>query len=812
VDIDGNNLIVGAPNYKDYYSGISSGKAYIFTHDGSEWKEKTPLYAINPVNREYFGRSVSISGQTAVVGAPEKNIVGPSYYRGGVYIYEQNETTWSQKLEIIGDRQALKLGSSVLVDQNTIILGAVGGGNAVSQGEVRVYEKIDTNWILKQKLFTSDDLDQNYFGTSIALDGNKLIVGANQRDFYNRKGSAYIFEKNNSVWAEKAKVYAFDADTKDHFGTSVAISNDDYLVGAPLSKVGNNFNQGAVYQFINPTNIPRLQTTSDTGISSTDNLTNSRNPFFEISGVTVGATIELLRDGTLVDSAVAKNGTITLNDSNPPADGRFSYTSRQIINNLPSSPSAPLFVTYDTTAPSVTIRRDTNALTNRHPLGFRVIFNEPVTGFEITELSLEGSTADVSAPNLYLIHRDNNIYLIHINSILSDGIVKATVPAGVAVDAAGNFNEISTTTDNTITFDTTAPTVTINQATTQTDPTTTLPIIFDVVFSEPVKGLNGSGVISFIGSTANVNSAVISVTGSGANYKIAVSNITSNGQFVRASIPAGVTQDLAGNSNLISTSTDNTVTIDNLRPTVTINQTAGQLDPTPSQPINFTVNFSESVSGFDSGDITLLGSTANTLSANVTVIGSGSSYNVAINNITTSGVIRAAVVANAAQDMAGNNSFASTSSDNTVTINLKRPSFDFDRDGRSDVSIFRPESGVWHLLQSQSGYSAPQFGLATDKLVPADYDGDGRTDLAVFRENPNDPGKAMFYILHSSSNQFREEQLGSTGDIPIAGDWDGDNRADIGVYRQGTQQNPQGYFYYRPSCVKNDPTLLSNSL
>jgi hypothetical protein len=256
---------------------------------------------------------------------------------------------------------------------------------------------------------------------------------------------------------------------------------------------------------------------------------------------------------------------------------------------------------------------------------------------------------------------------------------------------------------------------------------------------------------------------------------------------------------LAGNSNLISTSTDNTVTIDNLRPTVTINQTAGQLDPTPSQPINFTVNFSESVSGFDSGDITLLGSTANTLSANVTVIGSGSSYNVAINNITTSGVIRAAVVANAAQDMAGNNSFASTSSDNTVTINLKRPSFDFDRDGRSDVSIFRPESGVWHLLQSQSGYSAPQFGLATDKLVPADYDGDGRTDLAVFRENPNDPGKAMFYILHSSSNQFREEQLGSTGDIPIAGDWDGDNRADIGVYRQGTQQNPQGYFYYRPS-------------
>ncbi|MDQ3797874.1 MAG: peptidoglycan DD-metalloendopeptidase family protein [Acidobacteriota bacterium] len=133
------------------------------------------------------------------------------------------------------------------------------------------------------------------------------------------------------------------------------------------------------------------------------------------------------------------------------------------------------------------------------------------------------------------------------------------------------------------------------------------------------------------------------------------------------------------------------------------------------------------------------------------------------------------------------------------TFFVRSVPFDFDGDSKSDVSVFRPEGGVWHLLQSNQGYSAPQFGLSTDKLVPGDYDGDRKTDVAVFRENPNDPGKAKFFILQSSNNQFREEQFGSTGDIPVAGDWDGDGKSDMGVYRVGTQANPQGYFYYRPS-------------
>lgn len=135
--------------------------------------------------------------------------------------------------------------------------------------------------------------------------------------------------------------------------------------------------------------------------------------------------------------------------------------------------------------------------------------------------------------------------------------------------------------------------------------------------------------------------------------------------------------------------------------------------------------------------------------------------------------------------------------------------FDYDGDRRSDISVYRPSTGIWHLLKSQAGYAGVQFGNPGDKLVPADYDGDGRTDLALFREDVNAPSSAYFHIMNSSDNTVRAVQFGSTGDSPTAvGDWDGDGKADIAVYRPGTQANPQGYFYYRPSA-QPDVNLIS---
>jgi hypothetical protein len=127
--------------------------------------------------------------------------------------------------------------------------------------------------------------------------------------------------------------------------------------------------------------------------------------------------------------------------------------------------------------------------------------------------------------------------------------------------------------------------------------------------------------------------------------------------------------------------------------------------------------------------------------------------------------------------------------------------FDFDGDGRADLSVFRPSEGNWYILGSSSSQLfGGQFGLASDKLAPADYDGDGKTDIAVWRDEPSNPNKANFYILHSSTGVFRAEQFGRTGDQPsVVGDWDGDGKADVAVFRDGGAVGSESYFFYRPS-------------
>ncbi|MCY7347209.1 MAG: carboxypeptidase regulatory-like domain-containing protein, partial [Pyrinomonadaceae bacterium] len=104
---------------------------------------------------------------------------------------------------------------------------------------------------------------------------------------------------------------------------------------------------------------------------------------------------------------------------------------------------------------------------------------------------------------------------------------------------------------------------------------------------------------------------------------------------------------------------------------------------------------------------------------------------------------------------------------------------DYDGDGRTDYAIFRPVSGTWFILRSSDNSTFPiSFGLANDKLVPADYDGDGRGDIAVYR-----PSNRTWYISRSLDGQLRSIQFGAAGDLPVPADYDGDNRIDVAVFR-----------------------------
>jgi CSLREA domain-containing protein len=420
---------------------------------------------------------------------------------------------------------------------------------------------------------------------------------------------------------------------------------------------------------------PDLQNASDTGISNTDNITRASSATLLVSNLMLGATVELLRDGAVVASGTATStfGTILLTDPAPPLDGAVVYTARQVVPGTSGTSGAALNVTFDNTA----------------------------------------------------------------------------------------------------------PTVTINQAAAQADPTRTQPINFTAVFSEPIDLFEPSDV-SLAGSTANVGSALITNTfQTSTTYNVGVRNITANFLKVTASIPAAALRDFAGNSNVASTSADNTVTLDNVAPSVSINQADGQADPTSQEPVRFSVVFSESVTGFEANDVSLSGSTANVSAAQITITGSGTAYIVEIRNISSGGQVRASIPAGRATDSTGNINTASTGTDNTVTFVYKQNFADFDGDGKTDVGIFRPADGSWwYSRSSDNAFRVFSFGASTDVITPGDYTGDGKTDIAVFR-----PQTGEWFIQRSDDNSFFSFPFGAAGDIPTPADFDGDGKTDAAVFR-----------------------------
>lgn len=108
----------------------------------------------------------------------------------------------------------------------------------------------------------------------------------------------------------------------------------------------------------------------------------------------------------------------------------------------------------------------------------------------------------------------------------------------------------------------------------------------------------------------------------------------------------------------------------------------------------------------------------------------------------------------------------------------RRTPFDFDGDGKADVSIFRPTNGEWWMQNSSGTVSALQFGNGADKIVPSDYTGDGKADVAIFR-----PSEGSWYILRSEDNSFFAFPFGSSGDLPQPADYDADGKADAAVFR-----------------------------
>ena len=194
--------------------------------------------------------------------------------------------------------------------------------------------------------------------------------------------------------------------------------------------------------------------------------------------------------------------------------------------------------------------------TNQKTIHFTVVFTDPVKDFATGNVSLSGTAPGKLVGKVKALDKTGLTYDVAVSGMKGDGTVIASIGAGVAHDAAGHGNLLSAA--SLITRDTTKPTVTINQAANQADPTTATSAHFTVVFSEPVIGFT-SGDVKLSGKARGKRVESVTALDGGRTYDVLVSGVTGNGTVI-ASVKAGVAQDAAGNKNRASTSTDKTVT------------------------------------------------------------------------------------------------------------------------------------------------------------------------------------------------------------------------------------------------------------
>jgi hypothetical protein len=276
------------------------------------------------------------------------------------------------------------------------------------------------------------------------------------------------------------------------------------------------------------------------------------------------------------------------------------------------------------TANVVSSVRASPNLTNVASVDFTVTFSAPVTG--ITTANFETFiTGGISGASVTNVSGSGTTYTVTVNTGSGDGTLRLEVANDSGLDS--DLTNLPFTSGEAYTIDKTAPTVTINQAAGQSDPTATLPIRFDVVFSEAVSGFVDAADVSLAASTADVSTATINIIGSGAVYTVEVSGVASTGTVV-ASVVAGAASDGVSNISAASTSTDNSVTYDPGVPSATITRT--DPNPTTAAFVRYTVTFSQDVSGVDTDPST---------QTDFEVITSGTLSGVAITEITGSAAV-----------------------------------------------------------------------------------------------------------------------------------------------------------------------------
>ena len=295
VAISGDTAVVGAFHEDSNATGVNgnqgdnsalrAGAAYVFVRNGGVWSQQAYLKASNTDGHDQFGRSVAISGDTAVVGAfhEDSNATGvngnqgdnSADFPGAAYVFVRNGGAWSQQAYLKASNTGVidSFGELVAISGDTVVVGAFresskatgvngnqGDNSADFAGAAYVFVRNGGAWSQQAYLKASNTGAFDQFGASVAISGDTVVVGAwressnatgvngNQGDNSAAKaGAAYVFVRNGGAWSQQAYLKASNTGGGDWFGFSVAISGDTVVVGAPnesSNATGVNGNQG----------------------------------------------------------------------------------------------------------------------------------------------------------------------------------------------------------------------------------------------------------------------------------------------------------------------------------------------------------------------------------------------------------------------------------------------------------------------------------------------------------------------------------------------------------------------------------------
>ena len=307
VAISGDTIVVGCPYDSTPYGASSHGSAYVFVRPDAGWAgeltETAKLLASDKATSDQFARKVAIDGNVIVIGVPFDD-VGANDDQGSAYVFTRPGSGWANatetaKLTASNGVAGNMFGAAVAISGSTVAVGAYGRNNGLGVGEGMVYIfGASGDWVSgteNARLTASDAADHEYFGWSVGIDGDLVVVGAPGEGTFDHSGeeAAYIFVRPVAGWAgdltENAMLTASDGAIDDDFGDTIAVDGDVVVVGAPLDDVGSQVKQGSAYVFKKPAGSWANSTETDKLVAADGVNSDEFGTSVSVSGTTIVA-------------------------------------------------------------------------------------------------------------------------------------------------------------------------------------------------------------------------------------------------------------------------------------------------------------------------------------------------------------------------------------------------------------------------------------------------------------------------------------------------------------------------------------------